>query len=357
MPKILFCGGGTLGPVTPLLAVLRKLRHAHPDLLFAWVGTEDGPEGALVEAEGVGFHALPRAALPRYPSKRWLTFPWDYLKASVAARKIIAEEKPSLIVSAGGFMQVPVMREAFKKGIPCAIHQLDFETLLSNDLVAEKCRLVTTSYAYPRPPFSGVEAHKVATPCRFAGRALPSRDEAATRFGLDPSRPILFVFGGGTGALAINQAIASVLDELLKAAQFIHLTGKGKGVGHALEHPDYQAHEFFDESKMLEAYAAADLVVSRGGFGALSEMAALKKAAIVVPIPKNPWAKNAEALGDAVRLVEQTGGLGQDILFNVNSLLDDAEGRRLMAEKLSRTLPTDDGSALAKLWSEFLPRD
>jgi UDP-N-acetylglucosamine--N-acetylmuramyl-(pentapeptide) pyrophosphoryl-undecaprenol N-acetylglucosamine transferase len=357
MDKILFCGGGTLGPVTPLLAVLRKMREARPDLGFAWVGTEDGPEGALVEAEGVGFHALPRAALPRYPSKRWLTFPWDYLKALVAARKILTQEKPSLVVSAGGFMQVPIMREASKKGIACAIHQLDFETLLSNDLVAEKCRLVTTSFKYPRPPFSGVAAKNVATPCRFAGRMLPSRTEAALRLGLDPQKPILFVFGGGTGALAINQALSSVLDELLKTAQVVHLTGKGKDVGHALEHAGYRVHEFFDEAQMLDAYAAADLVVSRGGFGSLSEMAALKKAAIVVPIPRNPWTKNAEALGDAVRLVVQTDGLGQDILYNVKALLNDQCGLKSLGAKLSEALSTDDGTALAELWLSLIERN
>lgn len=356
MNKILFCGGGTLGPVTPLLAVLRKMRQARPDLEFTWVGTEYGPEAALVEAEGVGFHALPRAALPRYPSARWLTFPFDYLKAARLADEIVRHENPSLVVSAGGFMQVPVMRAAAKRGIPCAIHQLDRVPLLSNKAVAGKCGIVTTSFGYPNSQFAGVKTRQVATPCRFAGIDVPSKDDAAKRLDLDPGRPILFVFGGGTGALAINQALSSTLDELLKIAQIIHLTGKGKDVGHALAHPDYHVYEFFDETKMLDAYAAADLVVSRGGFGALSEMAALKKAAIVIPIPQSPWVENVEALGDAVRLVRQTDALPRELLSNVSDLMDDAIGRQSLGERLDRALPTDDGSELAGLWLESISK-
>lgn len=356
MTKILFCGGGTLGPVTPLLAVLRKMREARPDLEFSWVGTDSGPEAPLVEAEGVGFHVLPRAAFPRYPSKRWLTFPFDYLRAAKMAGRIVDEESPELVVSAGGYTQVPVIRDAAKKGIACAVHQLDRTPLLSNKAVAGKCRLVTTSFDYPKPPFGSARTVRAATPCRFAGVAVPSKEEAAARLGLDAERPILFVFGGGTGALAINQAVSSSLDELLKSTQVVHLTGKGKAVGHALAHPDYLTHEFFDERKMLDAYAAADLVVSRGGFGALSEMAALKKAAIVVPIPQSPWIENVEALGDAVRLVRQTDGLSRDLLSNVVDLLFDAVGRRSLGDRLDRALPTDDGRALAELWSDLLPK-
>lgn len=355
--KFLFCGGGTLGPVTPLLAVLRRIREARPEAEFAWVGTEYGPEAALVEAEGVAFHALPRAALPRYPSQRWLTFPFDYLKAARMAKRILELERPALVASAGGFMQVPVMREAAKQGIACAVHQLDRVPLLSNKAVAAKCAAVTTSFGYAAPPFGRVKSIQVATPCRFAKRRVPSREEAAERLGLDPTRPILLVFGGGTGALAINEAVASAIDELLKAAQVVHLTGKGKSVEHALEHPGYKVHDFFNENEMLDAYAAADLVVSRGGFGALSELAALRKAAIVVPIPHSPWVENAEALGDAVRLVKQTEYLGNDLLRNVKDLLADDVGCQSLGRRLDEALPTDDGSALAGIWLDLAVKD
>jgi UDP-N-acetylglucosamine:LPS N-acetylglucosamine transferase len=356
MQKILFCGGGTLGPVTPLLAVLRKMRQMRPDLGFAWVGTEYGPEAALVEAEGVAFHALPRAAWPRYPSKRWLTFPFDYLRASKMARQILDDEQASLVVSAGGFMQVPVIRAAAKQGIPCAVHQLDYVPLLSNKAVAGKCRLVTSSFAYSKSPFGDVKVIRIATPCRFYGVDIPSRKDAAASLNLDPLRPTLFVFGGGTGALALNEAIASVLDELLKMTQIVHLTGKGKAIGHALKHRDYHVHEFFDETQMLNAYAAADLVVSRGGFGTLSEMAALKIAAIVVPIPQSPWIENVEALGDAVRMVRQTENLGNNLLKNVKDLLADDDERQSLGRRLNGVLPVDDGAALAGIWLDLAAR-
>ena len=352
--KILFCGGGTLGPVTPLLAVLRRMREMRPTLKFSWIGTPQGPEAPLVQAEGAAFHALPVAKLARYPSVNWLAFPFAYLTALREARKILEHEHPSAIFSAGGYTQVPVMRVAAKNKIPCAVHQLDYTPLLSNKAVAKQCRLVTVSFGYPVSPFGAhVKTVRVATPCRFAGIPTPERAAAATILGFNPDKPVVFITGGGTGAVALNQAVWEILDELLGQTQVLHLTGQGKMSG-APRREGYKAFEFFNETQMLNAYSAAVLVVSRGGFGSLSELAALSKPSIIVPLPDSPQNQNVRILGKGIVTVEQSGHFATKLKNSILELLRDRQKRENLGHALHELLPTDNGSELAGRWLELL---
>ncbi len=349
--KILCCGGGTMGPVTPLLAVLRRMKARRADVEFAWVGTPDGPERAVLEAEGITFYPLTVVKLPRHPSTTWLVWPFLYLQARREATRILTEVRPALVLSAGGFSSVPVIAAAHRYNIPCAIHQLDAEPGLANRAVAKKCQLVTTSFAYDFPPFPGVASEQVPTPCRFTSTRLPSRTMAASSLRLDPARPIVFVVGGGTGATALNEAIWNVLPTLTKDAQVIHLTGRGK-IDRTVQAVGYLEAEFFDENQILSAYAAADLVVSRAGLGVISELAALSKAAIFVPIPDSHQELNVKKLPCAV--IQQGQSFSTRLLQEIRRLLEDEGERQRLGKQLHQALPTDNGEALAERWMKLL---
>jgi len=341
-----------MGPVTPLLAVLRQIKKRDAKLKFAWAGTADGPERIVIEKERIPFYVVPTAKIARYPSVTWLTYPFDYYKAKQAARVIIESVKPSLVVSAGGFTAVPVMLEASLRGIPCVIHQLDVEPGLSNKRVAAQAKFITTSFAYPASPF-GKASHRVATPCRFAGVKLPDRESAAKRLGVDPSRKIVFVFGGGTGALAINKAVEVVLTELTKEHSLIHSTGKGKSISSRSR--NYHHFDVMDERQMLDAYAVSDLVVARAGMGTLSELAALSKPAIIIPIPNTHQEENAKMLEEGVEIVEQSGSdFPERLKTEIRRLLKEEKSRTSLGKKLHGLLPTDDGSELAEKWIKLL---
>lgn len=352
---VLFVGGGTMGPVTPLLAVMRRMRAMRPELLFAWAGTPNGPERAVIEAEGISFFAVPIAKVPRYFSVGWFTFPFRLYAARRAAKKILEEVDPVLVASVGGFTSVPVMREARKRGTRCVIHQLDAEPGLANRTVAKWCKAVTTSYAYEIPPFSGVKSEQAPTPCRFAKVEMSTRDVAAKRFGFDAFRPIVFVVGGGTGASSLNHAIWSRQREWLGNAQIIHLCGIGKMEQHESNAMHrYVLSEFFNEARMKDAYAAADLVISRAGIGGISDIAALKKAAIFVPIPYSHQELNVQRLPcDVVR--QQGDDFSVRLIEEAKRLLEDESGRERLGQAVHDAFPTDDGSALAKRWLALVP--
>ena len=106
-----------------------------------------------------------------------------------------------------------------------------------------------------------------------------SKERAFQRFNLKPNLPIVFATGGGTGSMRVNQLIIQAVPELKDVCQIIHLSGKERPqdlVDRAVQHFSefYQVHQFFSEA-MADAYAVADLVISRGGFGTISELAAL----------------------------------------------------------------------------------
>jgi len=348
--KIVFTGGGTLGPVTPLLATAKAIQKTAPQAEFVWYGTPNGPEQFTVKEAGIPFRSISVAKIPRYFSFRLFRFPFDYARARMQAGKFLREDQPDLIVSAGGFTAVPVMRAGFSRHIPCAIHQLDKIPGLSNKMVAKICTLVTTSFPYQTPPF-GVEVKTVAiaTPVRFSVKQLPMRENAAKKFGLDPQKLIVLLVGGGTGAQALNEAVWMHLEELLKTTQIIHITGQGKGNGLHLE--GYAQRDLLGAEEMLQAYAAANMVLSRAGMGAISELAALKKPTILIPIPHSHQEVNAKTLAEtrACILLDQSDADFSDLLLQTGKdLLADEGARTKMGERLHSIFPTDDGTQLAE---------
>src|SRR3990167_7594745 len=131
MRTFLFAGGGTLGPVTPLLEVARRLRAMHPDARFVGAGTDHGPERGLVTSSDMTFVTIPVAKLPRYLSWQTVMAPFSYLQARAAASRLIAQYHPDAVVSAGGFTAVPVVAAAASR-VPRTAHQPGYPGGFSN---------------------------------------------------------------------------------------------------------------------------------------------------------------------------------------------------------------------------------
>lgn len=347
---ILFAGGGTLGPVTPLLAVADRLRESDGSLKFAWAGTDSGPERALIESHGIPFTTIPVAKLPRYLSPKLLTLPFDFYRARKMANNVLDAFRPKAIVSAGGFTAVPIIQEAYHRRIPCLAHQLDASPLLSNKMIVRQCRYVTTSFPYEHNPFPKAPmVYHVPTPVRFMPEDLPSRTSACEYFGFNPELPVLFVMGGGTGSKALNEAMWSIERMLPASIQIIHATGKGKTIEFEASRGGYAQHEFFDGDQMKMAYAACDLVVSRAGFGAISECSALSKPMILVPLPNSPQEKNVRELDGCVLPVFQGKSFYKMLHQMITAMLED-EGLRIdFGKHLHDRIPTDQGDVIANL--------
>lgn len=158
--RIVFSGGGTMGSVSPLLAVAQECRDRGYELYF--VGTHNGPERESVESYDIPFEAFPSAKLPRYISAQWLAVPFQLSAAVWRSFWYIRRIRPDVIVVAGGYVAVPLsFVAAFCFGIPTVIHQQDVVPTLSNKLMARWSRMVTVTFEVSLKDFA-------ATPNRQA---------------------------------------------------------------------------------------------------------------------------------------------------------------------------------------------
>jgi UDP-N-acetylglucosamine--N-acetylmuramyl-(pentapeptide) pyrophosphoryl-undecaprenol N-acetylglucosamine transferase len=335
MTKILMTGGGTLGPVTPLLAMVQAWREQDPEVQFLWMGTPQGPERVLVEQLQVPFFSMRSAKLDRHRPWKWPLIPFLLLWSLVRAFLFLRKEQPDLIVSAGGYVSVPVVIVGWGLRIKRWVHQLDVTPGLANRLMAPFASRVSVTWP------SSAEQFAEKKTMVLGGVVRPEifqadKERVMTRYGLDSEKPVLLVMGGGTGSVSINNAMEVIGRELLETMSIIHVTGKGKLTQRLEAMPEaYVVLEFVAQG-MLDLMAAADLVVSRAGMASVLELSALKKPTVLVPLHNTDQLDNARLLekGDAAEVLYEVNP--QILLQTIQHLMNDAQRRHRFAQKIGR---------------------
>lgn len=340
--KILLAGGGTLGPVTPLLAMVESWRKRDAEVSFLLAGTPDGPERALAQAYGLAFVAITPVRFPRFFSCEWFVLPVRVVVAFFQSWKLLRRERPDLIFGAGGYSQVPVIFVGWLFRIPSSILQTDVLPLLSNRLSIPFVRNVFVGWDETLRAFPASKTKVVGVPAR-ASLLHGSRERALQHFGLDAKRPTLLVLGGGTGSLWINERLAEIAPQLSREMNVIHITGRGKNLDALRSQGRGYAVIGHVEEGLKDIYAAADLVVARAGMGTISELSALKKPAIIIPLPGSAQEANASALqreGAAVICEQETIG-SVELLHEIRRLMADTQERKRLGEAIHRVLNTN----------------
>jgi UDP-N-acetylglucosamine--N-acetylmuramyl-(pentapeptide) pyrophosphoryl-undecaprenol N-acetylglucosamine transferase len=375
--KIIFSGGGSGGPVMPLLAVAEELLRTDeapaPDLVF--VGTYSGPEREMVVAFNTRVAALyPSAAamkfIPVVSGKFRRYFSWDnfldIFKISAAyfqSFRILAAERPDLIITAGGFVSVPLVWAAAGRKIPVLVHQQDIRPGLANKLMAPFARTISVTFEKSLADY-GSRAVWLGNPVKN----LAGEDFARTvadiknKYGLDGARPLVLVTGGATGSASINKLILAAAPELLRFCRIIHLTGRGKlpptngGATARGDTPDYLAKEFVTDDELLALIAAADLVVSRSGLSALTELAALNKPVLLIPIPASHQEDNAAvfARARAAVVLRQADLTPEKLVAEVRRALSDSVLRVELKNNIGKVIKRGAAAALAGIIWEIL---
>lgn len=325
--NVVFTGGGTGGSVTSLLAIISELKKRDPSMQTTFIGSKNGPERDLIEQEsGITFREISAGKLRRYFSLRNITDLFAIIGGLFQAYFLLRKIKPDVIVGTGSFVSVPVMWAGFLLRIPSLAHQLDLELGLANKLVLPVVRRITVGFQDTQLRMSNKKAVLTGNP--FRPEILEGDvNEARALFELHERLPVIVVMGGGTGALRLNQLIASAALKLLDRFQILHLTGKGKG-GFTVPHPNYHTYEFLT-TEMPHAYAVADIVISRAGLSTLTELSVLGKASIIVPIPHSHQEKNAEyfKIHKAIKVLPERSLHAGRLLAEVEQLMSDADQR------------------------------
>lgn len=357
--RILLSGGGTGGSVTPLLVIASALREedVNTDLLF--VGTEKGPEKNLVtsyklKGQSIRFQEIPAGKLRRYFSWKNFTDIYNIARAFFVSLKLLGQEKPDIILSAGGFVSVPLAYAAYFKGVPVIIHQQDVRPGLANKLMAKVAKVITTTFET-----SVIHYGKHAV---WTGNPMPKENsdeevrQTLKKFGLNNEKPLLLITGGGTGSMAINEIVYESLNGLLPTFQIFHLTGKDKAPTGELKlkldaYVGYKWKDMVSSQDMFSLMQASSLIVSRCGLGTLTEISALKKPAILIPMPNSHQEDNANLFKEkeAALVMEQKDLNSIKFVSLIKDVFQDKNKLNALKENVSLIMKKNATSEITSL--------
>ncbi len=300
--RVMISGGGTGGHIFPAIAIAKAIQRQMPLAEFLFVGAKGKMEMEKIPEAGFEIKGLWISGFQRSLSMKNLSFPFKLMSSLMNARKIIKEFKPQVVIGVGGFASGPTLRVASNMGIPCLIQEQNSYPGVTNKLLAAKVKKICVAYEGMEKFFPKEKIKLTGNPIRKQVTEGNKR-EAIEFFKLDKSKKAILVVGGSLGAQSVNRAIASEIENWGKLeAQVIWQTGKTtfEESKAALEKSGAKNIHIYDFIRRMDlAYAAADLIISRAGAIAISEISAIGKPVIFVPFPfaaEDHQTKNAQKL-------------------------------------------------------------
>ena len=325
MKRIVLTGGGTAGHVTPNLALIPQLLKDGWDVHY--VGENNSVEERLTSSiEGVTYHGISCGKLRRYFDVKNFTDPFKVMKGIAQATLLMKKLKPDVVFSKGGFVSVPVVYGAKLNGVPVVCHESDMTPGLANKLTAPFAKVMCCTFP-EAAKLAGAKGLYTGTPIR-PEILKGNREKGLERFGFTDGKPVIMVTGGSSGALAINEAVYGALGKLTESFQVLHLCGPNNFNASLEGASNYVQVEYLNE-EMADAYACADIMISRSGSNTLCEILALRKPALLIPYPK--------------------GASRGDQIINAQSFVDRGLSHQLLQENLT---PETLYKAIIKLYTE-----
>jgi len=358
--KVLLTGGGTSGHVTPALAIADIIKEREPSSVFAYVGTENGIEKKLVEKEFYEFHPIEIQGIRRSLSLSNVKTAYLVLTSPSKAKKIIKEYKPDIVIGTGGYVCWPLLKAASSMGVPTMVHESNALPGVAVRQLQNKVDVILTNFKATEELLdTDKRIVNVGNPLRKSYSTV-DREEARKKLGIDSSKFVILSFGGSLGAPRINEAAVDVMRNFsAKNEDVIHYhSGGSRGyenamrlfVGYGLEkEPSLVLKDYIYDMPLY--MAAADLVICRAGAMTLTEIAMMKKAAILIPSPNvadNHQYKNAKVLADAgaAMLIEENDLTEDSITAAVEQLYSDKEAREKMEDSVSVFCNRDAGKLI-----------
>ena len=335
--RVIVSGGGTGGHIFPAVSIANAIKAEYPDAEILFVGAEGRMEMQRVPAAGYKIIGLPIAGFDRKNLLKNVVVLYKIAKSQWKARKIIKDFKPHVVVGVGGYASGPTLKTAGQMGIPTLIQEQNSYAGVTNKLLAKSAKKICVAYDGMERFFPAEKIIKTGNPVRQnLLDAKVTKAEATESFGLDPKKRTVLVIGGSLGARTVNESILQHIEDIREAkdVQFIWQTGKyySEEIHMALAKEDpvqnMKVTDFI--SNMDNAYAAADLVISRAGASSISELCLLKKPCILVPSPnvaEDHQTKNALALSTkgAAIFVKDSDARNELIPLALKTVVDDAQ--------------------------------
>ncbi|KQT24527.1 UDP-N-acetylglucosamine--N-acetylmuramyl-(pentapeptide) pyrophosphoryl-undecaprenol N-acetylglucosamine transferase [Chryseobacterium sp. Leaf405] len=341
--KVLLSGGGTGGHIFPAIAIADEIKKRFPDAEFLFIGANGKMEMEKVPQAGYKIEGIDIAGIDRGNMLSNLGLPFKILKSLSKSKKIIKNFAPDFAVGTGGFASGPALYEASKLGIPIFIQEQNAHAGVTNKILSKKAKAVFTAY----PKVEGFPAEKI----QFLGNpireniisGIQETAQAKEKLGLDKDKLTILSVGGSLGSRTLNNGWKNNLENLKeKGYQLIWQTGKldFKELSNETQISDFgsqiQLKEFIKD--METAYSAADVIVSRAGAIAISELAVAQKPVLLVPFPfaaEDHQTKNAMNLVEknAARMVKDSE-MQEKFWNTLSEICENENVRKEMSENL-----------------------
>ena len=359
--RVLIAAGGTGGHIYPGIAVAKEVMRRHPGSEVKFVGTARGLETRLVPQAGFELQLIESAGLKNVGLGARLRGLWLLPKSFLAARRLIREFGPEVVVGAGGYVSGPVLLTAALMKVPTLVMESNALPGFTNRMLARFIDKAAITFEAARGSFRG-KAVVTGNPVRREFFEIPVRQH-------DARRVEVLVFGGSQGARAINEALVAALPHLeaqQSRLRITHQTGESdfervrQGYLDAGWGEQADVRRYIDD--MVAAFAQSDLVICRAGATTSAELVAAGRAAIMIPFPlaaDDHQRKNAEALeaAGAARMILQKDLTGERLAADIAQLVSEpAEITRM--ETASRRLARGDAAqATVELMEELIKNE
>ncbi len=355
---IVVTGGGTGGHIFPNMAVIGELqRRGREDIL--WVGDRRGKEEEYAKRLGIEYRGILTGKLRRYFSLKNILDVFRVCAGVFQSFFLLLRFRPDIVFSKGGFVAVPPVFAARLLRIPVVTHESDILPGLATKIIAMSARIVCVSWKKTEDSFLGKNVVLTGNPLR--GVITSGKKAQGIRFlGFPESLPTVLVIGGSLGASSLNEAAWEMRERFDLLFNLVHQCGEGKRRVGAGDDERYRQYEFIRD-EMGNVLAAADIVVSRSGAGALFEIGYMKKPSVLVPLPKSKSrgeqmhnARYFEEHGAAVVLEDET--LSGEVLFTtIGTLLGDPSLMQEMGQNAASLCTQDAAKRIVDTLESFLP--
>ena len=341
--KVLMSGGGTGGHIFPAVAIAQEIQKRFPDAEFLFMGANGKMEMEKVPQAGFKIEGLNIAGFDRGNLLANINLPFKVISSLLKARKIIKEFQPDFAVGTGGFASGPALFIAARMGIPTFIQEQNSLPGKTNIFNAKKAKTVFTAYPNMEKFFLGTKTLFLGNPIRKnIITDIIDSDLAKEKLGLEKGKLTILSVGGSLGSRTLNNGWKENLNNVLeKNYQLIWQTGKLDYKNILEETKDIHSRniqivEFIKNMEM--AYSAADVIVSRAGAIAISELAIAKKPVLLVPFPfaaEDHQTKNAQTLVEknAAKMVKDTE-MKEKFWNTLSEICENEDLRTEMAQNL-----------------------
>jgi UDP-N-acetylglucosamine--N-acetylmuramyl-(pentapeptide) pyrophosphoryl-undecaprenol N-acetylglucosamine transferase len=364
MPEtLMIAGGGTGGHVYPAIAIAREYLARDATRRVVFVGTERGIEKTIVPKAGFPLELVDVGGLKGKSPADFLINLTRLPVGFMQGWKLVGKHRPGVALGVGGYSSGPVLVAAAMRGVPTVIHEQNAFPGLANRALARVAKAVAVGYADAASRLGRADAVVTGNPVRSeffaAARLRPAAADARKR---------LLIFGGSQGSRVLNQTMTDALlflARLKDRMDIVHQTGtndleKVKEAYRASAFPDAKVVPYLDP--IVDEIASAQLVVCRSGATTLAELAAIGRAAILIPFAaatdnhQEVNARVVERAGGAI-VITETDLAPERLGLAINEIINDPDRARRMGEASMTLAEPDAAKKIVDLLEKFEKRN